>query len=54
MSDEPIHDWLRPRLRTLVNDAERDGVDQQTVIAVLIDQITGPGFNDPSPDPKLA
>ena len=51
MTDEPIHDWLRPRLRDLVAQAEAAGFNRQTVIAVLIDEITGPGFNDPPPKP---
>ncbi len=50
MTSEPLHDWLRPRLRALVAQAEAAGFDRQTVIAVLIDEITGPGFNDPPPE----
>ena len=45
----PIHGWLRPRLRTLVNDADQAGFDRRAVTAVRIDPITGPGFNDPPP-----
>ena len=54
MTDVPIHDWLRPRLRALVNEAERAGFDRQVVIAVLIDEITGPGFNDLPPGQEPA
>jgi hypothetical protein len=50
MTDLPVHDWLRPRLRALVGEAARAGFDRQTVIAILIDEITGPGFNNPRPD----
>ena len=48
MSETPVHDWLRPRLRALVEDAVRAGFDRPTVVAVLIDEIEGPAFNAPS------
>ena len=45
MTETPIHDWLRPRLAELVQQAERAGFDRDTVIAVLTDLITAQPFN---------
>ena len=45
MSETPAYDWLRPRLAELVRNAERAGLDRQTVIAVLTDLITAPPYN---------
>jgi hypothetical protein len=51
----PMHDWLSPRLLSLVRDAEQAGFDRAAVVAVIIDLITMPPFNDagvPSDDDK--
>jgi hypothetical protein len=42
----PMHDWLSPRLLSLVRDAEEAGFDRGAVIAVITDLITMPPFND--------
>ena len=49
MSDSPVHEWLAPRLRTLVREAETAGFPRQTVVAVITDLITGPAYNPPPP-----
>lgn len=54
MSDSPVHDWLRPRLRELVEAGEAAGFDRQIIVAVVTDLITGPDYNSPNataPDP---
>jgi hypothetical protein len=42
----PMHDWLSPRLLSLVRDAEQAGFDRAAVVAVITDLITTPPFND--------
>jgi hypothetical protein len=42
----PMHDWLLPRLLSLVRDAEQAGFDRAAVVAVITDLITTPPFND--------
>jgi hypothetical protein len=42
----PMHDWLSPRLLSLVRDAEQAGFDRAAVVAVIADLITMPPFND--------
>ena len=42
----PMHDWLSPRLLSLVRDAEQAGFDRAAVVAVITDLITMPAFND--------
>jgi hypothetical protein len=42
----PMHDWLSPRLLSLVRDAEQAGFDRAAVVAVITDLITMPPFND--------
>jgi hypothetical protein len=49
MTETPIHDWLRPRLAELVQQAERAGFDRDTVIAVLADLTASPPFDRTEP-----
>ena len=49
MPATPAHDWLRPRLQALVDDAMNAGFERDVVVAVLIDRITSPDFNAPPP-----
>jgi hypothetical protein len=42
----PMHDWLLPRLMSLVRDAEQAGFDRAAVVAVIADLIAMPPFND--------
>ncbi len=52
-ADTPVHDWLRPRLQTLVDEAERNGFDREAVVAVITDIITAPPFDTAlSPEPE--
>jgi hypothetical protein len=51
MTETPVHDWLRPRLAELVQQAEGAGFDRDTVIAVLSDLIDSPPFNQTEPAP---
>ena len=39
MSQTPLHDWIKPRLQKLVDDAITAGFDPLTVTAVLTDII---------------
>jgi hypothetical protein len=48
----PMHDWLSPRLLSLVRDAERAGFDRAAVVAVITDLITVPPFNDADAAPN--
>lgn len=48
----PIHDFLLPRLATLVNQAVAQGMPRDAVVAVLIDIVTSPRFDTAVPDPK--
>lgn len=49
MSETPLHEWMTPRLRALLEDAAKAGFDRQTAVAVIIDLIESPRFNQPSP-----
>jgi hypothetical protein len=49
MTETPVHDWLRPRLAEMVQQAEGAGFDRDTVIAVLSDLIDSPPFNQTDP-----
>ena len=53
MDDTPVHTWLRPRLAALVRQAELAGFERQTVVAVIIDLITTPPFNEPFNSPDM-
>jgi hypothetical protein len=50
----PIHDWLMPRLLSLVREAEQAGFGRATVVAVITDLITMPPFNDGRPTQEEA
>jgi hypothetical protein len=41
----PVHDWLRPRLLALVDEADKAGLPRQTVVAVIIDIVGAPPFD---------
>jgi hypothetical protein len=45
MSDTPAHDWLRPKLDHLLNEAAAHGIERSIAIAVLADLITGPDYD---------
>lgn len=49
MTDTPVHDWLRPKLAELVQQAERVGFERDVVVAVLTDLITTPPYEAPDP-----
>jgi hypothetical protein len=49
-SATPAHDFLLPRLTTLVDDAVSTGIARDVVVAVLIDLITAAPFNTVGPD----
>jgi hypothetical protein len=52
MPDEtPIHTYLRPRITDLVRGAMAQGMDRDTVVAVVIDIITSPEFDTAAPSP---
>jgi hypothetical protein len=42
----PMHDWLLPRLMSLVRDGQQAGFDRAAIVAVITDLITMPPFND--------
>ncbi|MGI4744807.1 MAG: hypothetical protein ACRYGI_18935 [Janthinobacterium lividum] len=46
MTDTPVHDWLQPRLRQMLIEAEQAGIERSIAVAVLTDLITGAG-SDP-------
>jgi len=50
VSETPLQDWVTPRLTALLEEAVAAGFERQTAVAVIIDVITGPGFNDPEPN----
>lgn len=50
-SDTPAQDFLLPRLRALLQEAEARGIARDVAVAVLSDLITGPDFNTAQPDP---
>ncbi len=53
----PAHDWLRPRVAALVNEAERAGIPRDIAVAVIIDLAGAPPFDQastPEPQPEPA
>jgi len=40
MSQTPLHDWLWPRVETLLHEAETAGFARDAALAVLLDLIT--------------
>ncbi len=43
------HDWLRPRLNALVEEAASSGIARDISVAVITDLINGPGFASDAP-----
>lgn len=53
MSDQtPIQTFLLPRVTALVNEAVAQGMEQDAVVAVLIDIVTSPKFDTATPDQR--
>ena len=50
-SQTPAHDFLLPRLSALIDEAAAHDIPRDVAVAVLIDLVTGPAFNDAAPDP---
>ncbi len=42
----PLHDWLAPRLAALVQAGEAAGFERSAVVAVIIDLITAPPYDE--------
>ncbi len=51
-TDTPARDFLLPGLNALVAEAGSRGISRDVAVAVLIDLVTGPGFNDVALDPS--
>jgi hypothetical protein len=51
-SNSPVHDFLLPRLTALVNETVATGITREVVVAVLIDLVTSPSFDNAAPDPR--
>ncbi len=49
MADTPLHDWLRQRLKRLLDEAVAAGFARGAAEAVLIDLATSTEFNDTPP-----
>jgi hypothetical protein len=45
MPSTPVHDWVKPRLDALMEEAAKNGMDREVVVAVLTDIVEGPGYN---------
>lgn len=41
----PVHDWVKPRLDALVEEALKNGMERDVIVAVLTDIVEGPGYN---------
>ncbi len=52
MDDTPLHDWMRRRLKALLDEAQTAGFARDAAEAVLIDLATSTDFNDVRPDPE--
>ena len=52
MTATPARDYLLPRLNALLADAAAHGFERDVAVAVVIDIVTGPGFNDTALDPR--
>ena len=50
-SDTPIHDFARPRIMALMDQAVAEGFPRDAVVAVLIDIVTAPDFDTAAPEP---
>ena len=51
MTETPLHDWLKPRLQRLVDDAIAAGFDPMTVTAVLTDILASTNLDHQPPTP---
>ncbi len=49
MSETPLHDWMMPRLESLLEEARKAGFERQTAVAVIIDLIESSRFNERAP-----
>jgi hypothetical protein len=45
MNGHPLHDWMRPRLQTLLREAESAGYSRVPAIAVIADIMMDASFN---------
>jgi hypothetical protein len=52
MPTTPVHDWVLPRLDALIAEAVRDGMDRQTIVAVITDIVEGPSYNEAATQPQ--
>jgi hypothetical protein len=50
-SDTPARDFLLPHVNAMLAEARDLGISREVAVAVLIDLVTGPGFNDTPLDP---
>jgi hypothetical protein len=50
-TNTPARDFLLPGLNALITEAAGLGISREVAVAVLIDLVTGPGFNDVAIDP---
>jgi hypothetical protein len=46
MSEQPLHDWLRPRLEKLIHEAESAGYGRVPTIAIIADLMMDSSFNE--------
>jgi hypothetical protein len=46
MPTTPVRDWVLPRLDALIAEAVQNGMDRQTVVAVITDLVEGPDYNE--------
>lgn len=50
-SNTPIHDFVRPRILSLLDEVVARGHPRDAGVAVLIDIVTAPDFDTAAPDP---
>jgi hypothetical protein len=50
MTDVSPHEWLRPKLVALVQEAETAGIARDVSVAVITDVVNGPGFSYGPPE----
>ena len=49
-SQSPVHDFLLPRLLTLLDEAVAMGTERDVAVAVMIDLVTSPRFDTAAPN----
>jgi hypothetical protein len=54
MSQTPLHDWMRPRLEQVLQDAVAAGFERLAALAVLTDLATAPEFDTAPPTAEPA